>query len=340
MKYELISPESARALEGYIPKYVLENPGFDSLFFYAAVEESGGAVGLAAVDPIVDGPELLSIGISPDYEGKGYGSELLSFISADLFDKNSEERFFSASVNLSPSAWEKLDHFLVKNHFAKEEDSPVYHVTLSAAADAQILKAAASPLKGILPLKEVPDQKLRIFSHTVVQNGLFHSISRKELDEDVSLFYIPENDVRGCVLFAPGADGFLQNTWIYIDPEYSGTATLAHLLAEALRVVSEKYPPDTRVSFIMVEENSRALIRKVFPDIEPASEIRLYERLLTGSEDAAGRRDEPQFEEVSEKNMCCSSCAHCTGNIFACEIYARKPDAVVDGESCLYFEEE
>ena len=75
MKYELISPESARALEGYIPKYVLENPGFDSLFFYAAVEESGGAVGLAAVDPIVDGPELLSIGISPDYEGKGYGSE-------------------------------------------------------------------------------------------------------------------------------------------------------------------------------------------------------------------------------------------------------------------------
>ncbi len=341
MRYELISPESARALEGFLPQYVLDNPDFNKLFFYAATGDDGGAVGVAAVDPLALEPELLSIGISSSFEGKGYGSALLSFICTDLFEKQGEECLIRASMNLPLSDWGKLEYFFTKNNFVLNEDSPVYNVKLSEAMDSEILKNAASraSLKGLLQLKDVPDNKLRVFSHSIVNKGLFNSIGRNGLDEDVSIFYMPGDEIAACALFAKSGD-VLQNTWVYVDPELSGGMTFASLLSEAAGYASKKYPPDTVVSFIAVEDNSRELIKKVLPDIEPATEIRTYTKLLTGLDDTSLEgRDDPQFEEVSEGNMCCADCANSMGEIFECRIYSRKPDAVVDGESCLYFED-
>ena len=115
--------------------------------------------------------------------------------------------------------------------------------------------------------------------------------------------------------------------------------TFALLLSKALEYAVKKYPKDTVVSFIAAQENSRELIKKILPDIEPASEIRTYTRMLSDLDPSIPRRDDPQFVELSERNMCCAECANSTGKVLECGIYLRKPDAVADGESCLYFEE-
>ncbi|MCR4657313.1 MAG: GNAT family N-acetyltransferase [Lachnospiraceae bacterium] len=341
MRYELISPESAGALKGFLPQEILDNPGFDRFFYYAAIGDDGGAVGVAAVDPAVSGPELLSIGVSTEFEGKGYGSALLAHICSDLFKRQEEERFISASANLPLSSWERIGSFLIKNNFVLYEDSPVYHVRLSDAADSQILKSASgrSPSGGFLRLKDVPDNKLRVFSHSVVNKGIFHSITKNGLDQDVSVFYMPEDEIRACALFTEGKGGVLQNTWVYLDPELTGGMTFALLLAKVAEYAMEKYSQDTVVSFITAEENSRELIRKILPDTEPVSEIRTYTKMLTGIDPLEGGKDDPRFEEFSERNMCCADCANSYGKMLECAIYSRKPDAVTDGESCLYFEE-
>ncbi len=336
MRYELISPESARSLEGFLPGFVLEDPDFSEYLFYAAIGDDGGAVGVAAVDPVTDAPELLSIGISSEYTGKGYGSGLLSAIIKDLFERIGEERLLSATFNLTPSGWEKVMPFFINNGFVIGEDSPVYHLKLKDALDSPALKGKTG-LKGIMSLKDVPDRILRLFNNKISTLGYGIRVNKTVQDPDVSVLYVKDERIVSCALFNRVSDELLQNIWVYEDPEYTGDSTLGALLSEAASNASKKYQPDTVVSFMPVRDESRELFNMILPEMEPVSYIRTLTKMLTA--DNAERRSEPVFEEFSEKSMCCADCARSMGNVLQCEVYLRKPDAVTDGEGCLYFEE-
>ena len=336
MRYELISPESARSLEGFLPDHILMNPDFEEYLFYAPIDDKGGALGLACVDPVTDAPELLSIGISFEHTGKGYGSALLSAVIRDLFERIGEERLLSATFNLSSSEWEKVMPFFVKNGFVVGEDSPVYHLKLKDAIASPVLKEKTG-MKGILSLKDVPDRTLRLFNNMISSSGYGIRINKKLQEPDVSVFYIKDERIVSLALFNRISDSLLQNSWVYEDPQYASDSTLPALLSEAAVRASDKYSPDTVISLLPVRNESRELFNMILPGTEPVSYIRTFTKMLTS--DNAERRTDPAFEDFSEKDMCCCSCARSTGDVLHCEVYLRKPDPVTDGEGCLYYEE-
>ncbi len=48
--------------------------------------------------------------------------------------------------------------------------------------------------------------------------------------------------------------------------------------------------------------------------------------------------DNPGLRQLTEENMVCAGCSHCEDNVLSCAIYAQKPDPVLDGQECSYFE--
>ena len=41
---------------------------------------------------------------------------------------------------------------------------------------------------------------------------------------------------------------------------------------------------------------------------------------------------------LTEEKMWCNSCRFCEDNVLSCGIYAQKPDAVMDGDECPYYD--
>ena len=109
------------------------------------------------------------------------------------------------------------------------------------------------------------------------------------------------------------------------------------MLAESLDQALKSHSPDTLVQILAAEKESKDLFEKIFTDIKPSFRIASYMKLLPADEPGKPS-NELVFEEVSLEHMYCKDCAHNTGKLLECAIYSRKPDAVVNGESCLYYE--
>ncbi|MCR5486285.1 MAG: GNAT family N-acetyltransferase [Lachnospiraceae bacterium] len=344
MEYRKISPDAAREAKGYLMPEVQDHPDFEELLFYGAVKEDGGLTGLLAIDPDVEDAQILSIGMSPEYCRKGYGSELLRFAMRDLVSLIGEASLdflpLRASFRGEASGEDPLGRFLVQNGFFPESQCPAYCIPLSVMAKAPMLKEAMErkTLSGVLPLKEAPDYAVNALSARCRKDGLYPGISRAGLDEEISMCYLPDREIEGCVLFEKEMEGTLQNTWMYVSEEASGKMVFPMMLSEALKQALKSCPEDTGVSILAAEEESRELLEKIFPGEEPVSEYLTYIRILSAGRESLPEADDPVFEEVTEEGMCCRDCALSKGQVFSCGKYKRKPDAVINGEGCLYYE--
>lgn len=49
--------------------------------------------------------------------------------------------------------------------------------------------------------------------------------------------------------------------------------------------------------------------------------------------------DDTGMHLLSEENMWCKACKHCQGNVLSCGIYSQKPDGVLEGDECHYYDE-
>lgn len=343
MDYRMISPDAARAAKGYLMPGVAEHPDFEKLFFYAAVEENGALTGLLAIDPAKEEAELLSIGMSPEYCGKGYGSGLLQFAAKDLIGKAREASLpgLRLAVNfiLKEEEEDRLSGFFRENSFFPEEDCPVYRVPLSVMKEAPYLKEALKRRRpaGLLKLAEVPGGAVNAFGNKILQEGLYPGLNRQELDEEISVCYMPDKEILACALFAKEKAGLIRNTWMYVSPEASEKLIFPLMLAESLEQALKSHSGETPVEIMAAEKASADLFEKIFAEIRPSFRIASYVRLLPADEPGKPS-DELVFEEVSAEHMYCKDCVHNTGKLMECAIYSRKPDAVVSGESCLYFE--
>ena len=305
MKYRMISPEAARAVKQYIIPGVEESPDFDEYFFYAAIQDNGGLTGLLVIDPAQSGMVVRSIGMSPEFCNKGYGSELLRYAMRDIATKLKEANVSSvelrAGFSTKSGKEDQLSAYLYKNGFLMEDECPVYRIPLAKAMSAPILKDATKREKpeGLHSLKDIPNPAVNAFSNKVLHEGLFPSIRRQGLDPEVSVCFMPGKEILGCALFEETADDTLQNVWVYVSNDASAANKMIFLLmlAECLRQALKKYKPTTQICILAVEDVSKDLLHKVFPGEKPVHTLQSHMRLLLAPMDGP-MDDDPVFEEV------------------------------------------
>ena len=83
VRFEVIGPDAAMANPGFILPWVIESKDFSEYTFFAAIADERLA-GILVADKRIYEPEILSIGISPEFQGKGIGSALLEFAEYDI----------------------------------------------------------------------------------------------------------------------------------------------------------------------------------------------------------------------------------------------------------------
>ncbi len=339
MTYSRISHKQADQIKDFFTPGLTTQADSDKYLYYMGFDEEAEEItAAAAVDPRLGGLLLLSIGVRPDKQRKGIGSGLMRFLTEDLTGRIRQENqpvrpVLLLQTSLQEKEWEGLDPFLMHNGFVLVEQANLCSVKLSQILESEILKKAAEHFhkEHFRSLKDVPESVIRSFGNRIEQNGIYPGIHPGELDKNLSIVYLENDTIKGCLLMGPTEDGNLLNHWVYLDPELRDRTLLLQMFVMSINAFRTTIRKDVTVYFLPVAEISGKLLNRLAPAAKLEYQIRTYEKSLRDG-------DTPVFDQVTEKNMICEGCVHSTGCILECARYTKKPGMVLYGGSCKHYE--
>ena len=348
MNYGVIEPAQAKHYKNFIQKQLWEDELWEEHQYFAAYDDEQGVVGIMVADATEEGPQLLSIGISSSLCGQGIGTELLDFAIEQLTEQympllEETPLTFWAEEARKPDEWESLSHFLMKNGFQEKETTLSSAATLEELLKSKTIVRALKRKKSpnVFSLKELPPTTLRAFSNACIEEKLYPGIRKEDLAEDVSIFYVSGQKVLACVLMREAENKALENEWFYLSPDAKNMMILLDVFSRLAEEMEKRYPPDTQISFLPVNEAGEKLLRYIVPGADGQFELRRYELPFIAPGDYVREEGyeppEMVLEQVTEQTMPCANCKYSTGSVLECEIYSRKPGNVIYGEACPRF---
>ncbi len=284
MEYREITADLAAEYKDFCTQELQDDPDFGEYYYYAALDGNTLA-GLAVLNATPEGVELMSIGISPKYQRKGIGSEIIARLYLILQQRyepmlNGSELFFSLKEIRDPDKWEDLDRFFKRCGFVLSERSVFIKADAGRLADFPLIKKALNKVntEHIVSLKDIPDNALRLFNNKCANKNLFHKIDRKDYDVASSLFYVDNGIVTACILnSAPDANSY-DNEWVYLSPEEDNKMVIAALIARSAEICSEKTGAEFTV--LPIDDRGRMLADKIIPEQRILKEIRVYSQRI------------------------------------------------------------
>ncbi|MBQ9437947.1 MAG: hypothetical protein IJU50_06405, partial [Lachnospiraceae bacterium] len=248
------------------------------------IADEKGVVGSMVADATEEGPQLLSIGISSSLCGQGIGTELLDFAIEQLTEQympllEETPLTFWAEEARKPDEWESLSHFLMKNGFQEKETALSSTATLEELLKSKTIVRALKRKKSpnVFSLSELPPTTLRAFSNACIEERLYPGIRKEDLAEDVSIFYVSGQKVLACVLMREAENKALENEWFYLSPDAKNMMILLDVFSRLAEEMEKRYPPDTQISFLPVNEAGEKLLRYIVPGTDEQFELRRYE---------------------------------------------------------------
>ncbi len=342
MNYAAISPQAARNFSDFVLPTVKNDKDWDNYEFFIAYDEDNSVKGMAVCDFPIDGARLLSIAVSPEEEGKGTAEGLIMKAVSEaemLFNPLLElgDITFTASATMEGKYWGRLGGLLEKTGFSKVTSVPSISADLGELAASDVLQKAEGRLKPeeFSSLKRIDKKLVKEFGNKVHNEGSYDEITGSGLDEDTSLFYLKDGKIAGCILMKKLSDKEYLNEWVYLDPSVNDRSVLFSLFAECLNAGKEKLDPETKISFLPVEDVSLKILDSILDKPLHDVEYRVYERTISMNENRSG---DIEFEQITEADMKCKECKFSTGCTGECAKYAVKPGNVMYGGECNLFE--
>ena len=355
VRIQKIDTELARHFSGFILPTVAEDPDFDQFTFFAAI--SGDTLcGILVFDIKEFEPEILSIGVSTEYENRGIAKKLLAYALSDLFscfDVDAMEELpnqVSARVVEHVGALGKMEHLLTGAGFEPVEKGQFYQVSMKDVRNNQYLQnpKVLSKLNKpgdhlrFLSLKDTPHSLVNAFSNRLIAQDSFPGIEMDELDEDLTVFGIRDNSIEMCILFLKENQGVLQNNFMYLaDTAGMGNAALMYMASFAANAAVQKLSDDISLNFWISSDTTKKLIDYIFPEAVCAQEAAFYELPLKKLKHIHDLRftADLEFNRIENDQLTCANCKHCIENMVTeCEKYLQKPDPVFEGGDCELFE--
>ncbi len=337
MTYERISLEQAKKLGSFFAPGVTEQKYSNEYWYYICYEEdSKNIAGAAALDPSLEVPRLLSIGVSDEKLRQGIGTGLLDVLMTDI-----GKAFYAKDISDPPSIryenclpeaeWKIPDLFFVRNGFVLRDIGTVSSVSYQDITANETLNKARARFHSdrIKTLKDIPGGHVRSFGQDIVKRGLYPGIHSHELDQDTTVFYTEGDEIKGCVLMRRMNNGSLMNQWVYLDNSVSDRTVLLQMFVLCAQKIEKLDIKDGRVYFMPVNEAGAKLTGKLLPTSKADSQIRLYDKETLPDKT-------PVFEQVTENEMCCRGCIYSMNNALECEKYIRKPGTVLYGGECKF----
>ena len=143
IRMEILDAAIAGGARGFILPGVAESEDFDSFAFYGALAD-GRLAALLVADPRLFEPEILSIAVSPEYQGMGLATGLLTFAVTEMMQDYEEEgelenRFLSTVLG-SPEPTAAVRRVLEKCGFEAANEGGFYEATVGMLQDNRIVQ--------------------------------------------------------------------------------------------------------------------------------------------------------------------------------------------------------
>jgi len=351
--FSIIGPKDAMVNPGFIVPWVMESKDFSDYTFYAAIADERLA-GILVADKKIFEPEILSIGISPEYQGKGLGTALLEYAEYDILSAYEDEEADTDNRIIAyaygePDTLAPIRRTFEKCGFSFFEKGYFAEATLQMLRDNETLlktkvekdRKSNENRGAFRTLKDMDQRLVKEFCSFLVKNEILPGINLKELEEDLSVFGLKDGAIISCILCGKEHDGVIQILCLYnkVTGLESGNILL-HMLSYCGKKAVEKYPLETRINIWTGNESVKKIVGEIFPQAKPKQTKMQFELLFSDAFGDTSQRftDDIEFEPVVNENLKCAGCRFCTNSVISCEKYLQKPSAVLDGAECKLFE--
>ncbi len=212
---------------------------------------------------------LISLFVSTEYRRCGYGNLLIG----ELVETCREEGIgIEVSFTGADAEAEALTEFLEFWFFQREEQpqGEIYEISLGEALRSDYNRARSSA--HVRRLEECQERMVRALSKRAydsdvpVPEGGFFAAS---IDRQISVVYERENRITAYLLFDHSLGGRL--TLCALCSFEKNPIALAEMIFTAMTLCRKKYPEDTEFYMQAINETSRNLIHKVFPNAKAVS---------------------------------------------------------------------
>ena len=212
---------------------------------------------------------LISLFVSTEYRRCGYGNLLIG----ELVETCREEGIgIEVSFTGADAEAEALTEFLEFWFFQREEQpqGEIYEISLGEALRSDYNRARSSA--HVRRLEECQERMVRALSKRAydsdvpVPEGGFLAAS---IDRQISVVYERENRITAYLLFDHSLGGRL--TLCALCSFEKNPIALAEMIFTAMTLCRKKYPEDTEFYVQAINETSRNLIHKVFPNAKVVS---------------------------------------------------------------------
>ena len=279
MRFKTLDETQALQFPGFIRPDLLDDEDLSDFIFYAA-EDERGLLGMAVVDPEINGPELLSIAVIPSALRTGVGSGLLGFIKQDLEKLlGSQGRAYDTYALfslLTPQMEQKEDlmGFLKSNDFFEAERNEVYQIRIHDLLSSDLLdRARMSSQYRVMQLKAVTRGQLAAFCDELDNMGRFSGYDFDSMDQDISMFVTEGERIIGCALFNRAGEKLLDNEWIYMENAAKRPQALMAMLKNCFDEAEDNMPERSEVSFVIESKEGEKLLKSLMPQAKPVDEI-------------------------------------------------------------------
>lgn len=344
MDFKILKETQARELPGFIRPDLLEDDMSD-YFFYIA-EDERGILGMAVIDPVLTGPELLSIAVIPSALRTGVGTQLLIYVKRDLermlgMQEKGFDTYALFALMTPAMAQEKaLTGFLKSNLFFEAERNSIYQFCIHDLLSSNLLgRGKTGSDYKVMPLKAVSNTQLAVFSTELDNMGRFADYDYESMDRDISMFVIEGKRIIGCALFTRVEEKLLDNEWIYMENAVTRPQVLIAMLNASFEEAEDIMPEKSEVAFVIESREGEKLLKSLMPNAKPTDEIISMATPLYPADPAIEERmtSDLGMRMITEEIMVCKNCRQSEGDVLSCALYSKKPEAVLDGEDCPHF---
>lgn len=278
VRFEIIGQAVARANPGFVLPWVLDDNDFNHYTCYGAIADDNLA-GILVADPRVFEPQILSIGVSPEYENRGIASALLEYAIYDIAQdcpqgEGMTDNSIVANVFGEPEQIASISKVFEKCGFTAHENGYFYEATVEMLfankyfLNKAVIEYLSSPegRKAVRPLRKMDRNLVKAFGNNLQKDELIQGIDPDALDEDVSMFEVRDDKITACMLFAKESDGVIQNMFLYNSETAASGKNLSYLFTACANALINKYDVDTRLSFYTGNKGTKELVQKVLPE--------------------------------------------------------------------------
>ena len=262
MEYTLMNKDDIPAVKDFLDPTVYEGfPGSDDRYALVAYEQ-GVVKGVGVFDAkrII---EIVDIAVTEEYRGtleKHILRELISVITELPYDGIFMDIYDSANQ-------EDVAAALINEGFVEAEKKVLYRFLLDDLITDPLLQKVKGR-EGIRFLNEVDDKAKKVFSNMLIQKGLFEHFLSEDISDKLSIVYVRDGRIVGCVLINELDEFTFYVDYVYADEAISARV-LPTLLAATTDALYDYYGDAEADGFILsTDDKTEGMILKVLPDAD------------------------------------------------------------------------